>query len=166
MGRLRKLALIWGRFEHVGTIAMPDSRIINERSALQQDFMSRTADVFRLAKRDCGLTTPRLAALTGIPAATLVTWASGNTAMPAWAMCALSEHIPDDLMSLLMEPAGKFIGTTDAADDDLDALGCETATFTAELLEAKRDGKVTPRERDRLKDRARRVASRAQAVAA
>ena len=132
----------------------------------QQNFINLQADVLRLADRDHGLSIKRLAMLTEIPATTLVTWKNG-TAMPAWAMVELARFIPDDLMSLMTEPAGKFVGTlTDDGGGCLDSLGREAAGYTAELLDAKSDGIVTPMERAKLGERARRVASVARAVAA
>jgi hypothetical protein len=69
-------------------------------------------------------------------------------------------------MSLMTEPAGKFIGTLEDGGGSLDALGREAAGYTAEYLDAKSDGVVTPMERGKLRDKARRVASIARAVAA
>lgn len=132
----------------------------------QQNFVTLQADLFRLAARDHGLSIKRLSLLADIPATTMTTWASG-TVMPAWAMVELAKYIPDDLMSLMTEPAGKFVGTLgDDGGGCLDSLGREAAGYTAELLDAKSDGIVTPMERAKLGERARRVASVARAVAA
>jgi hypothetical protein len=131
----------------------------------QQNFVSLQADLFRLAARDHGLTIKRLSLLADIPATTMQTWASG-TVMPAWAMVELARFIPDDLMSLMLEPAGRFVGTLETVDHDLDALGCEAAGFVAEYVAAKADGKVTPIERARLGDKARGMAAAARKVVA
>lgn len=129
------------------------------------DIVSRQERMFRLARRDHGLTDKILNLETGIPIPTLVSYRRG-AAMPVHALVKLARIIPDELTSLLVEPAGKIIGTAEPDDGDLDALGCEAAGFTAEYVEAKRDGKVTPIERANLADRARRISAKARAVAA
>ena len=143
---------------------------MENRHAAQQHFVSRQSDYFRLAARDCDLTVKRLALLTDIPATTMATWASG-TVMPAWAMWELSRHVPDYLNSMLAERSGKFVGTCEPSEGDLDALGREGAGYTSALFDARAPESpggsvVTPIERAGLRDRARRVASRARAVAA
>lgn len=85
--------------------------------------------------------------------------------MPAWAMMALAIHIPADLMNLLAEPAGLQLTPIERTEHDLDQLAFEASGFTHELLEAKLDGKVTPIERGKLKERARRLAVAAASVA-
>lgn len=129
-----------------------------------QHFIDVQTDVLRLAKARYALSSARLAALTDIPETTIASWGKG-TSMPAWAMMALAIHIPADLMNLLAEPAGLQFVPLEQQANDLDQLACEASGFTHELLEAKRDGKVTPIERDRLKEKARRVAVAAASVA-
>jgi hypothetical protein len=128
-----------------------------------QHFVDTQADVLRLAKARHGLSAARLSALSDIPETTITSWGKG-TSMPAWAMVALAMHIPTDLMNLLVEPAGLMLAPIERGDNDLDQLACETSGFTHELLDAKRDGKVTPIERARLKERARRVAVAAASI--
>lgn len=129
-----------------------------------QHFIDTQADVLRLAKARYGLSSARLKALTDIPETTIASWSKG-TSMPAWAMMALAVHIPADLMNLLAEPAGLQLVPLEQSANDLDQLACEASGFTHELLEAKRDGKVTPIEREHLKEKARRVAVAAASVA-
>jgi hypothetical protein len=129
-----------------------------------QHFVDVQADVLRLAKARYALSTARLSALTEIPETTIASWSKG-TSMPAWAMMALAIHIPRDLMNLLAEQAGLQLTPVEHQANDLDQLACEASGFTHELLEAKRDGKVTPIERDRLKEKARRVAVAASSIA-
>lgn len=129
-----------------------------------QHFIDIQADVLRLAKARYGLSAARLGALTEIPATTIATWGKG-TSMPAWAMMALSIHIHADLMNLLAEPAGLQLTPIERTENDLDQLAFEASGFTHELLEAKLDGKVTPIERGKLKERARRLAVAAASVA-
>lgn len=137
---------------------------MSETTVNPQHFIDTQADVFRLAKARYGLSTARLSALTGIPAATLATWGKG-TSMPAWAFVALAEHVPADLMNLLLEPVSLCLASVDEHDSDFDHLACEATGFTHELLEAKRDRRICNTERGRLKERARRVMSAAANVA-
>lgn len=129
-----------------------------------QNFIDAQADVLRLAKARYALSSARLSLLTEIPETTIASWGKG-TSMPAWAMMALAIHIPIDLMNMLAEQARLQLIPMERLDNDLDQLACEASGFTHELLEAKRDGKVTPIERDKLKEKARRVAVAAASVA-
>jgi len=130
-----------------------------------QHFVDAQADVFRLAKARHGLSIARLAALSSIPETTIRTWSTG-TSMPAWALIELARHIPADLINLLTEQGGFCLTPIERADSDLDQLACEASGFTHDVLEAKLDGKVTPIERARLKERARRVQALAASVVA
>ena len=137
----------------------------------KQLFGSRQADWFRLAKRDHDLSIKRLSSLTGIPDTTLTTWATGETAMPAWALFELAEHIPDDLTCMLVERSGKYVGTCETGDGGFEKLGRETAAYTNELLQAHDPDSpggvnVTPIEEALLKHRARKVACAGRAAAA
>jgi len=136
-----------------------------DRHSETQHVLGLQADMFRLAKRDHALTYKRLSLLSGIPDTTIETWAKG-TAMPVHALVRLAPHIPDELTSLLMEPAGKHIGTDEQDDGNLDALGREAAGFVAEKLEREADGKVCHIDQAALKSRARRIAAKARAAAA
>jgi hypothetical protein len=135
-----------------------------------QDVISRQERVLRLAERDYDLTLTVLSAETGIPKPTLSSWMK-DTAMPAYGLVLLCRVIPDDLTSLMFEPVGKHIGTNEGKDGDLDALAREAAGFNVEYLDAhhpdsEAGSRLSPRERARLKDKARRVASTAQSAAA
>lgn len=129
------------------------------------DVIAAQEAMLRLAERDYQLTSKRIEAETGIPAVTLRSY-KRDTMMPLSAFVKLCRVIPDDLTSLVMEHAGKHVGTNEPGDGDIDALGREAAGFVAEKLDAEADGVVTPMERGKLKDRARRMASAALAVAA
>jgi hypothetical protein len=133
-------------------------------SITQQHLIERQCDMFRLAKRDHSLTAKRLAQLSRLPEPTIASWAKG-TAMPAWALVVLSCYIPDDLVTMMFDPADKFVGTCDPTDGGgLAELDCEALGFATEHAEARRDGVVTPIESARLKERARRVACAARRV--
>lgn len=137
---------------------------MSEMAINPHHFVDTQADVFRLAKARYGLSTARLAARSDIPETTLATWGKG-TSMPAWAMVELARHIPPDLMNLLLEGAGFCLTPLQHVDSEMDDLAYEATGFTHELLEARRDGKVTPIERAHLKEKARRVAAAAAGVA-
>lgn len=121
--------------------------------------------MFRLADRDYGLTRKAICLETGISIGTLTSWTRG-VQMPLAAFVRLSKVIPDELTSLCLEAADKFVGTNSPGDGDLDALGRECASFVSEKLEAEADNVVTPIEDRKLRNRSRRVASIALKVAA
>lgn len=124
--------------------------------------------MFRLAERDNGLSLKAISLDSGIPYDTIRSYAGhkGSQAMmPVSAVNKLAGVIPDDLLSHLFEPSDRHLAENGDEDFDADALGRETAGFTAEYVDAKSDGVVTPIERSRLRNRARRVA-RAAGVAA
>lgn len=121
--------------------------------------------MLRLAERDYDLSIKALSLETGIPGVTLNSW-KRDVMMPLGGFVALCRVIPDDLTSLMLEPADKHIGTNERDENDLDALTAEASGLVTGVLEAKRDGKVTPIERAHIQDKARRVAAKARAVAA
>ncbi len=135
-----------------------------EISVTQQHLIERQKDMFRLARRDHDLTPKRLSQLARIPEPTIASWSKG-TAMPAWALVVLACYLPDEITSILFEPAEKYVGSAEGGDGGLAELDCEALGFAAEHAEARRDGVVTPMERARLGERARRVASVARCVA-
>lgn len=48
-------------------------------------------------------------------------WATGNTQMPAWAIGALGEAgVPDELLSLVLDPFAKHVGTNEDGEGDID----------------------------------------------
>lgn len=138
---------------------------MDDASRFQRNFAGIISDLFRLAQRDHGLTYTRLAALADLPAATVGGWARGEAAMPAWAFFRLAAHLPDDLLTLAAETAGKMIVTADGTYD-LDAVGREAAGFTARYVDAKSDGVISPNERHALHQGRRKLAVVAAAASA
>ena len=120
--------------------------------------------MFRLAERDHHITRKRLQLETGIPYNTLKSYATG-TEMPMSAFVKLAAVIPNELVSLLLEPAGKHLADDEADHGSLHELAREVGHFSAEYIDAVSDGSVTHIEKARLKDRARRLASAAGAIA-
>lgn len=131
-----------------------------------RDSVDAQRELFRLAAKECSLTIAAIAARSPLKTSTLKGWRDG-AAMPAWAIGALGEAgVPDHLLSLLLAPFSRHVGTDESVDGDLDALGREAAHFVADELDAKADGKVTPIERSKLKERASRIAGVARRAAA
>lgn len=90
----------------------------------KEDVAGRVADMFRLAERDYDLTIKRLSLLSGMSPDTLNTYRNG-TAIPLHAFVQLAPHIPDDLLTMCVEPAGKLIVSDEAGEDDLDTAGLD-----------------------------------------
>lgn len=137
-----------------------DSSIVSSVHEAQQR-------IFRLALRFHGLTIKTISLDSGIPYDTLRSYANGRATMPITALLYLVGVLPDELLSHLLAPVGKQISDGGDCDGgDLDALGCETAGFVADYVQAKSDGVVTPIERAKLASRAARIADRASKVRA
>lgn len=131
-----------------------------------RDSVEAQREMFRLAQKELGLSIPVIAKRSPLCESTLKGWRDG-AAMPAWALGALgSAGMPDHLLSLVMEPFGKHVGSDETDDGDLDALGRESAHYLADKADAEADGIVTPIEKSRLKERACRIAGVARRAAA
>ena len=130
-----------------------------------QDVVSLQERVLRLAKRDHGLSLDVLSAETGISKTTLASYSNG-TAMPLHNAVKLAAVLPDYLVSLWFEPAGKVVldKTTDE-DVRLEQLLLESTGYSAEHVQRGLDGVICPRDREALRDRARRLAAVSQKVA-
>lgn len=133
---------------------------------LSSELLKAQQRIFRLANRDHGMSLKNIGSDANIHYDTLRAYASGHTAMPMLAFLKLVDVLPDYLLSQLIAPVGRTIVPTESDDGDLDALGCEAAAFTAEYVDAKRDGKISPIEHARLKERADRLSGTAERVKA
>jgi hypothetical protein len=101
-----------------------------------RDSVEAQADAFRLAKRD-GFDVDVLHHRSKIPASTLKGWASGRTAMPAWAAGFLiAKGFPPEHMSLIYEPFRVHFASDEEGDEEafyalqekcLDFLGIKAA---------------------------------------
>lgn len=138
-------------------------------SGLARNSVDAQERLFRLAERDLGLSVRALHLETKIPASTIQGWKNGAT-MPAWALGALGKAgVPDYLLSLVLNPFQRHIGTDDNGDGALDELVRETAGFTNDYLEATAPGSpggpvVVPIEKAKLAERALRIEAKARAV--
>lgn len=140
---------------------------MTDATRTEQETKASQAEMFRLAEAEHKLSVATLSRETGI---NLKPYALDNifarAKMPLWVFVALCRVLPDDLTSLMLDPAGKHVGSNEPSEGDLDALTTEASGLVTEVLEAKSDGRVTHIEQRRIKDRARRVASKARSVAA
>lgn len=137
---------------------------MSNRDGTDCDVVAAQERMLRLAERDYSLSIKALALETGIPVPTLQSY-KRDTMMPLAAFVKLCRVIPDDLTSLCLEPADKCVSPKEGTDDALDELACESSALTFEYLDAKRDGVISPKERSKLCDRARRVKAAARKVA-
>lgn len=103
-----------------------------------QDSVDAQAELFRRAAKK-GLT---LAVLhqrdKNLKVSTMRGWATGATAMPAWAIGALGEAgVPDHLLTLVTEPFARCVVTAEDGDGDLDTAAIEASDFAGEVARAR-----------------------------
>lgn len=128
--------------------------------------LGRQQSMFRLAERDHGLTRKMVSVDSGIHYDTLGTYWRGEAVMPFTAFLKLVDVVPDYLLSRMLASVNRHLAPNEEGNGDLDALGREAASFTAEYVDAKSEGNVTPIERARLKEHAERLGAAADKVAA
>lgn len=136
-------------------------KIMPHCTRTKEDVASRVADMFRLAERDYGLDLKRLELLTRLDYSSPKNYRSG-TAIPLHAYVQLAPHMPDELLSLCINGAGKHVGTDEPDDGGAHELARDSSEYNVEYLNAtdpRGDGGVTitPRERGRLTDIHRRM---------
>jgi len=101
-----------------------------------RDSVQQQETLFRLAESRFGLTLAEIARRSGISASTLKSWKNG-TVMPAWALAALGDAgIPDELLSLVLMPFGKYV--VSAGDMDIEELAQLSADFDYAYASARR----------------------------
>lgn len=90
-----------------------------------RDSVAAQSELFRLAAKEVGLTITAIAARSPLKVSTLKGWRDG-AAMPAWAIGALGDAgVPDHLLSLVLAPFGKHVGTDEDGEGDLDTAGLD-----------------------------------------
>lgn len=152
------------------SIARERNRIMPHCTRTKEDVAGRVADMFRLAERDHDLTIKRLSLLSGMSAETLNTYRNG-TAIPLHAFVQLARYIPDDLLTMCVEPAGKYVGS-ELGDGDLDTAGLEAGEAAHAVQRARHPASpggvaIVPQERAEIIPILRRaVASGQRAVRA
>jgi hypothetical protein len=83
-------------------------------------------EMFRRAKVEEGLDIPSLMDNYPFKESTLREWSNGTAAMPAWALGALGKAgIPDQLLSLVLEPFHHHVGKDETGEGDLDTAGLD-----------------------------------------
>lgn len=141
------------------------SDIMRDDDQFSRDVTNRVATVFRLAEHGHGLKLRMIEKATGIPYETLRGYKSGAVAIPLINAVRLMTVLPDELSSLLVEPAGKRVVSIDSAGEGwLDVLH-ESCSLDAEIAEAESLG-MTPSREAQLRDHARTVIAKLQRVAA
>jgi hypothetical protein len=103
-----------------------------------QDSVAAQRELFRRAAKK-GLTIAVLNARdSNLKTSTLKGWASGQTAMPAWAIGALGEAgVPDHLLTLVTDPFGRCVVSKDQGEGDLDAAAQDAIEFVGALARAR-----------------------------
>jgi hypothetical protein len=95
---------------------------MSDLSLPARDSVAAQAEMFRRAAAAEGLTIAVLHARNQrLSKSTMRDWSTGNTAMPAWAIGALGEAgVPDELLSLVLDPFRRHVGTDEEGEGDLD----------------------------------------------
>lgn len=101
-----------------------------------RDSVEAQRELFRLAAKE-GLTIPVIAARSPLHESTMKGWRDG-AAMPAWAIGALGEAgVPDELLSLVLEPFSRFVVTDDGDEGDLDTAGLDAGDLAHAVQRAR-----------------------------
>jgi hypothetical protein len=144
---------------------------MTNRDGTKHDVTGAQEAMLRIAKRDHGLSSERIALETGIPLATVKSWkrTQATVVMSLSDFVAVARIIPNELLSLIIEPAGKHIASNGDGHSDLDALALEAAEFAHEYSLARHPngpGGVTivPQEASKLHDIRRRMLAKAVAA--
>jgi hypothetical protein len=135
----------------------------------KEDVAGRVADMFRLAERDHGLTLKRLSLLSSMSYDTLNEYRKG-AAIPLHAFVQIAPHMPDELLTLCLEPADKAVVSGGITDGALDELAEEAADYLAEYTHARSPSspggaQIIPMERAKLSEKARKVGAKARRAA-
>lgn len=111
----------------------------NKIVTLENSILKAQSRIFRLAQRDCGLCLKAISLDSGIPYATLRTYAGNKGAqamMPVSALLKLVDVIPDELLSHILAPVNRHI-VHDDDDGCLDRLGDDADSVAAEIRKAR-----------------------------
>lgn len=127
----------------------------------KEDVAGRVADMFRIAQRDYDLDLKRLELLSGLDYSSLKNYRNG-AAMPLHAYVQLAKYIPDELLTLCINGAGKHVGTDEPDEGGPHELARDSGEYNVEYLNAtdprsEAGPVISPRERARLCDIQRRM---------
>ena len=135
------------------------------RSLPAQDSVAAQRDLFRLVARDHGLTIAILHERNhNLGVSTMKKWRDG-AAMPAYALGELkSAGVPDDLLSLVVQPYAAFLVSEGDDDGDLDTAANDCLEFGAEVVRAHHPNSpggiaIVPQERALIEPKRRRAAA-------
>lgn len=129
-------------------------------------FIASQQRMLRLAARDYALTPAAIHAETGISLPTIKSWSAKEaSAISGPMLVKLAACIPNELMSLLFEPAGKSLFDTESGSDDIDELVYSLTKLLHAIADAKRSGPIDHRSRAEISDLARQVSHNASGVA-
>lgn len=112
---------------------------MSELCAPAQDSKDAQAELFRLAKSELGLSIEAIhARFKPLKVSTMREWAKGAAAMPAWAIGALGQAgVPDELLSLVLQPFARHVGTDEDGEGDLDTAGLDAGEAAHEIQRAR-----------------------------
>jgi hypothetical protein len=116
-----------------------------------RDSVEAQREMFRLAAKS-GLTIEVLAQRSPLKVSTMKGWRDG-AAMPLWAAGALgAAGVPDELLSALLTPFGKHIGTDEDGEGDLDTAGLDAGEAQQAIQRARHPAspggiQIVPQER-------------------
>jgi len=102
---------------------------------------------------------------------TIKGWATGETAMPAWAIGALGEAgVPDDLLSLVTQPFGRSVVSDEEGDGDLDDAAIAASDFACEVARARHPNSpggiaIVPQEKSMIEPKRRAACAAIQRAA-
>lgn len=110
---------------------------MGELSLPARDSVAAQRDLFEGAAK-LGLTIPVIAGRSPLKKTTMAGWASGETQMPTWALGALGEAgVPDHLLSLVLRPYARHVGTDETGEGDLDTAADEALDFAHSVQRAR-----------------------------
>jgi hypothetical protein len=102
-----------------------------------RDSIDAQAEMFRRAASEHGLTLNVLSQRSPIALSTLRGWSYG-AAMPAWSIGCLAEAgIPDDLLSLLLEPFARHVGSDGNTEVMFDHAAADAMAFATQASAAR-----------------------------
>ncbi|MCW1431376.1 hypothetical protein [Novosphingobium sp. JCM 18896] len=118
-----------------------------------QNVKSSQERVFRLAKRDHGLTLKAISMDSGVDYDSLCNYAKGETQMSLSALVALIGVVPDELLSLLLPEGRSIVRAPEQLDhDELEKAARDylAAKGEAHHQESEMGRELGPNERERL----------------
>jgi hypothetical protein len=98
--------------------------------------LSAQMDIFRLARRDYGLTLTEISGKANIPYQNVKLYAGGHNAMSIATLLKLVGVIPDDLLSRIFAPVERQLASSQC-EFDHDAMGADCIEYGSKLQRAR-----------------------------